>query len=83
MLEETTLRFCSSRDTDRVSESRLTRFPSVERCSSAGSGLRQLPSTFWPSGAPLLELCCREAKKRNNSVLVQKYHINKLEEMMK
>lgn len=59
MLEETTLRFCSSRDTDRVSLSRPARFPSTIRGSSGTSGLRPLPSTFWLSGAPLLALCCR------------------------
>lgn len=56
ILEETTLRFCSSRDTDRVSGSRPARLTSTIRCSSTTSGLWE-PSPFWLSGAPLVELC--------------------------
>lgn len=63
MLEETTLRFCSSRDTDRVSRSRPPRLPSTTRWSSGASGLREQPSIFLPSGAPLIELCCRGMHK--------------------
>lgn len=62
ILEETTLRFCSSKDTDRVSGSRLTRLPSTGRCSSAASGFRQ-PLSFWPSTAPLLELSCGSVER--------------------
>lgn len=64
MLEETTLRFCSSRDTDRVSGSRPARLPSAIRCSSNTSGMWEQPSTFWFSGAPLLELCWRGMQRR-------------------
>lgn len=59
MLDETTLRFCSRRDTDRASGSRLTRFPSTGLCSSTASGLQQPLSNLWPSETPLLELCCQ------------------------
>lgn len=68
MLEETTLRFCSSRDTDRVSGSRPTRL-SATRCSSSASGLREPPSTLWLSGAPLLELCWRGMQRRISQCL--------------
>lgn len=57
MLEETTLRFCSSRDTDRASGSQLPRLLSTTLCSSTTSGLMEPPSTFGPSGAPLLGHC--------------------------
>ncbi len=68
MLEETTLRFCSSRDTDRVSGSRPARL-SATRCSSKASGLREPPSTLWLSGAPLLELCWRGMQRRTSQCL--------------
>lgn len=63
MLEETTLRFCSNRDTDRVSGSRPRRLLSASRCSSTTSGLREPPSTLWPCGAPLLKLCWKDTQR--------------------
>ena len=69
MLQDTTLRFCSSRDTERGcsrsggSMARPGRLPFSTRSSSAASGLREHASALWMSGtwvcgAPLLEVCC-------------------------
>lgn len=81
MLDDTTLRFCSRRDTDRVSGSRLTLFPSTGLCSSTASGLRQPPSNFWPSETLLLELCCGGVKREISHSL--RWNINSEEGKLK